>query len=87
MAARKPLDPDCEGGIYCPVPGHVKTTLTVPGGKVRARVKFAHIPLTVGQRKTLRERRARHNHLTRDTKPLGQCPECDAYHERKKERQ
>jgi len=24
----------------------------------------------------------RHNHITRDIKPLGQCPACDAYHDR-----
>lgn len=23
-----------------------------------------------------------HNHVTRDIKPLGQCPACDKYHER-----
>jgi len=23
-----------------------------------------------------------HNHLTRDIKPLGQCPACDKYHDR-----
>lgn len=60
MSPRKPLDPDCQGGIFCEVPGHVKTRLTVPGGKVRARATVSHIPLTVGQRKTLRERRAEH---------------------------
>lgn len=25
-------------------------------------------------------RNNRHNHLTRDIKPLGQCPSCDEYH-------
>ena len=24
----------------------------------------------------------RHNHVTRDIKPLGECPACDAYHTR-----
>lgn len=24
----------------------------------------------------------RHNHITRDIKPLGQCPGCDEYHNR-----
>lgn len=23
-----------------------------------------------------------HNHITRDIKPLGQCPACDLYHDR-----
>ena len=27
-------------------------------------------------------RNNRHNHLTRDIKPLGQCPSCDEYHNR-----
>lgn len=26
--------------------------------------------------------RVRHNHVTRDIKPPGQCPACDLYHER-----
>lgn len=25
---------------------------------------------------------AHHNHITRDIKPLGQCPACDAYHDK-----
>lgn len=24
-----------------------------------------------------------HNHLTRDIKPVGQCPACDIYHEKR----
>lgn len=52
MAARKPLEPGCDGGILCTVPGHV-------GGRRYAsgRSRFGHIPLTLGQHKTLRERR------------------------------
>ena len=26
----------------------------------------------------------KHNHITRDIKPLGQCPACDEYHARNK---
>ena len=60
MTARKPLDPDCTGGIFCKVPGHVVNKGVKEyyvSGKVRSRVKFSHVPLTAGQRKTLRERR------------------------------
>ncbi len=58
MSARKPLDEACTGGIFCPVQGHVKVRVFVPRGKVLARSRTSHIPLTDGQRKTLRERRA-----------------------------
>ena len=28
----------------------------------------------------------KHNHITRDIKPLGECPSCDKYHNRNKEK-
>jgi len=51
MTARKPLEEGCTGGIFCPVPGHLKKNLS------RARTRISHIPLTHGQHKTLMERR------------------------------
>jgi hypothetical protein len=51
-APRKPLDPNCEGGVLCMVQGHVKKTYTSS-----TKWRIAHIPLTPGQRKTLDERR------------------------------
>lgn len=29
-----------------------------------------------------RSEKVKHNHITRDIKPLGQCPGCDEYHDR-----
>lgn len=51
-ARRKPLDPGCVGGIFCPVEGHVVTRCYKNG-----RVRVSHIPLTPGQSESLRERR------------------------------
>jgi len=34
-------------------------------------------------RKLNRLQIAKHNHITRDIKPLGKCPACDAYHARR----
>ena len=48
---RKPLDPDCDGGIFCPVEGHVRGRATGAG-----RFNVSHVPLTKGQSKTLFER-------------------------------
>ena len=55
MSARKPLDPDCNGSVTCPVEGHVITRIRKRDG----RIKWKHTPLTLGQRKTHRERKAR----------------------------
>lgn len=30
-----------------------------------------------------KERASHHNHMTRDIKPVGECPACDAYHARR----
>lgn len=49
---RKPVHPDCNGNITCPVTGHVTATAFKNG-----RVTWRHAHLTDGQRKTLRERR------------------------------
>lgn len=51
MSARKPLEPDCTGGIFCPIQGHSTTTRSMGNSII-----WSHIPLTAGQRKTLRER-------------------------------
>lgn len=53
MSARKPLEEGCTGGIFCPVERHVGVRIL--GGNRR---RISHIPLTSGQNKTLRERRA-----------------------------
>lgn len=50
MTARKPVEPGCNGGAFCPIPGHV----TRRG--VGATFTLSHKPMTAGQRKTLRER-------------------------------
>lgn len=63
MSARKPLEPDCDGGIFCLVPGHLTAT---PRG--RGVTCYGHIPLTAGQNKTLRERRRLAEALTTPTK-------------------
>lgn len=47
---RKPLDPNCNASITCPVEGH---TTSVRSGIT---TRFGHIPLTPGQKKTFRER-------------------------------
>jgi hypothetical protein len=52
MSARKPLEEGCTGGIFCPMPGHVRTRSNGLG-----RATTSHIMLTRGQSKTLRERR------------------------------
>lgn len=49
--ARKPLPENCTGGIDCPVEDHVRT------GTGRWTRRWAHIPLTAGQSRTLYERR------------------------------
>lgn len=52
MANRKPLPEGCDGSIWCQVEGHV------PAVKLRGgRHHFAHIALTPGQTRTLRERK------------------------------
>lgn len=54
MSARKPLDPNCDGSIFCPVQGHVAKRWM----PFQQKEHWAHIPLTVGQEKTRRERKA-----------------------------
>lgn len=49
---RKPLHPECNGSVTCTVEGHVTSR------RYRNGWSFDHIPLTQGQRKTLRERQA-----------------------------
>ena len=51
MSARKAVEPGCDGTVLCPVPGHVQSWSN--GATQTSR----HIPLTPGQRKTLREYR------------------------------
>lgn len=51
MSGRKPLEPGCDGSVLCPVPGHV------PARRRGGGLRFEHIVLTYGQRKTLAERR------------------------------
>lgn len=53
MSARKPLHPDCTGGVFCPVGGHVTVVRRSTGN-----TEIKHIRLTRGQEQTLRERRA-----------------------------
>lgn len=50
---RKPLDPACTGGDDCKVEGHIEWR----GGGHHPK-RWGHITLTVGQRKTLAERKA-----------------------------
>ncbi len=45
------LHPDCDGSVFCRVPGHVYTT------PLRDGTRYSHIPLTIRQRKELDERR------------------------------
>lgn len=49
---RKELHADCDGGIFCPVEGHV-ATFGIGNGHHKTR----HVELTQGQRRTLFERR------------------------------
>jgi hypothetical protein len=49
---RKYVNPECDGGIFCPVEGHV-TRMSTGSGKWR----IGHIKLTPGQLRTIRERR------------------------------
>ncbi len=58
MAQRKPIEDDCNGGIFCPVKGHVKVLVFASTPLGARRTRTSHIPLTAGQSKTLRERRA-----------------------------
>jgi len=51
MSARKPLEEGCDGGVFCPVEGHVRP-IEVAGGR-----GIIHAPLTLGQQRTLSERR------------------------------
>ncbi len=51
MTARKPLPEGCDGGVNCPISGHV-----VMRGGGHWRRTWGHVDLTSGQRKTLRER-------------------------------
>lgn len=51
MGVRKPLDPKCDGGIMCPVDGHLTA---VRNGRT---TRYGHIKLTQGQRDQLWERR------------------------------
>ena len=51
MTARKPLEPGCTTGIFCPIEGHLEC---VP--RARGRVVYRHIKLTEGQK---REHRAK----------------------------
>jgi hypothetical protein len=60
MSTRKPLHPECNGSITCTVERHVRAK---PVG--RSGVTLAHIPLSLGQRKTLRERQGRAETETR----------------------
>lgn len=55
-AARKPLDPDCNASVTCPVEGHVSVRLSRERNQ---QITWKHIPLTDGQRKTHRERQER----------------------------
>lgn len=60
---RKPLEEGCEGGIWCPVEGHVEKVPHKGGWRIQ------HIHLTTGQRRTLFERsmdkaRMRHEWIT-----------------------
>lgn len=52
MSARKPLDPECNASVTCPVAGHVTTRIRKRDG----RITWRHVALTEGQRKTHRER-------------------------------
>jgi len=52
MSARKPLSEDCNGSIDCTVPWHI-----VVKQRPKRGFTVSHVPLTLGQRKTLRERR------------------------------
>jgi hypothetical protein len=56
MGTTKPLHPNCEGGIFCPVEGHVER-ITKGGGRFTIR----HIPLTRGQDRELDRRREAKN--------------------------
>jgi hypothetical protein len=56
---RKYVHPDCDGGIFCPVPGHV-----VRRSQGSGRWRIAHVPLTAGQNRTLYERRNPPTHST-----------------------
>ena len=64
MSARKPLDERCDGGVLCPVEGHV-TSRTASGA-----VRFSHIHLTRGQNETLWERRTAAR-AARPARPVG----------------
>lgn len=48
---RKPLAEGCNGGITCPIEGHVRL------GEGRWSRRYSHIALTRGQKRTLYERR------------------------------
>lgn len=53
MSQRKEVEKGCDGSVFCGVPGHVTKRTSGRDGFL-----FSHIPLTVGQRKTIRERKA-----------------------------
>lgn len=50
MSARKPIEPGCDFSVTCTLPGHVSKRY-MAGGVVR----WSHIKMTPGQRKTRRE--------------------------------
>lgn len=55
MTKRKPLSRACDGNFDCPVPEHVISTTSS-----RGRTNVRHITLTLGQQRTLDERRDEH---------------------------
>jgi len=51
MSARKPLEEGCDGGVFCPVEGHVRSI------EIGGMMGIIHTQLTLGQQRTLIERR------------------------------
>lgn len=56
MPPRKPVEPNCDGSVLCPVPGHLRAV------RLSRSTNWSHIVLTAGQRKTLREQRKEKTH-------------------------
>lgn len=50
MSTRKPVPEGCDGSVWCPVEGHLRSE------PVRSGYRLWHIRLTRGQRLTLHER-------------------------------
>lgn len=53
MTPRTPLAEGCTGDIFCPIQGHVMSRWMF----FRQEFHYTHVPLTVGQEKTRRERK------------------------------